>query len=143
MFANQEATIVQRLKDTMPEGVYVGTLDELEKVVEMRQRAPAVWVIYDGYIVQASPNPASKVVLLRQDWFVVVATKSAKGSGTAAVAKNEASALALTALGALIGYPLGEGKYLQVSDAPGPEYDAGYCHVPLAFASAATFKATN
>jgi hypothetical protein len=36
----------------------------------------------------------------------------------------------------------GGGKYLRLSEAPGPEYDAGYCHLPLAFSNAATFKGT-
>jgi hypothetical protein len=140
MFATDEATILARLQAKVPAGTFVATLDDLERVPELRQKAPAVWVIYDGYsIAEKMPAPMG-VARIRQDWYVVVATKSARGAGSTEVAKSAASALATTVIEALLGFHLGGGKYLQVEEAPGPEYDGGYCHVPLAFSSAATFK---
>jgi hypothetical protein len=148
MFAEIEARIVARLREAMPAEVHVGTLAELEDVKDMRQRAPAAWVIYDGFgIAQRQPG-TGRIVAVRQDWFVVLAAKSAKGAGATDNARAAASELSALAFTALIGLDLGadpaapSGRYLQAEDAPGPEYDAGYCHVPLAFSNAATFKAS-
>ena len=140
MFTTHEATMVARLKAKLGDTVYVGVLDELERVPEMRQRAPAVWVVYDGYIPIARQDNVPAVVALRMSWWVVAVAKSAKGQGGVEQAKSEAGLLAEAVLRALLGFHLGGGKYLQVEEAPGPEYDAGYCHLPLAFSTAATFK---
>lgn len=140
MFADIEQKILERLTAKMPAGTHVGALRELERVPEMRQKAPAVWVIYDGFTAGTSPPNVPHVQNIRQDWFVVIATKSAKGNGDTSAARDAASELCGHVLEALLGYHLGGGKYLQLSDAPGPEYDGGYCHVPLAFSNAATFK---
>jgi len=139
MFADAEQKIVDRLTAKVPAGVYVGTLRELEKVPEMRQKAPACWVIYDGFGV-GEVIPPGTVQRINMQWYVVVAAKSAKGNGQTSTARDEASALCTTVLQALLGFHLGEGRYLRLSDAPGPEYDGGYCHVPLAFSNPATFK---
>lgn len=139
MFSDAEQKIVDRLRAVLPAGVYVGTLRELEKVPEMRQKAPACWVIYDGFSV-GELIPPGTVQKISMQWYVVVAAKSAKGNGQATTARDEASAICDTVLGALLGYHLGNGRYLRLSDAPGPEYDGGYCHVPLAFSNPATFK---
>lgn len=140
MFADTEAKIKARLEAKVPAGVHVGVLDEIERVPELRQKAPAVWIIYDGYGVFERIPSTPHIVKIRMDWFVVVATRSAKGAGAIDQAKLAASALATTVIEALAGFDLGQGKRLQVEDAPGPEYDGGYCHVPLAFSSAQTFK---
>lgn len=138
MFHTVEQIILDRLRAVLP-GITVEPLRELERVPELRNKAPAVFVIYDGYGVgQAVANGA--VQGITQDWYVVVATKSAKGNGDSNVARDQASELCEKVLGALLGYHLGGGKYLRLSDAPGPEYDGGYCHVPLAFSNSATFK---
>jgi hypothetical protein len=62
------------------------------------------------------------------------------GAGESNVARDQAGAIAEQVLSALLGYHLGGGRYLRLADSPGPEYDAGYCHLPLAFSNAATFK---
>jgi phage gp37-like protein len=141
MFADIETAIVDRLKAKLPAGVHVGTLDELEEVKDMRQKAPAAWVIYDGHRIGARVDNVPAVAQVVQEWFVVVTAKSARGAGRAKEAKAQASSLSTAVLGALLGFHLGGGKYLRVEEAPGPEYDGGYCHVPLAFSNAATFKA--
>lgn len=139
MFADNEAAIINRLRERLPADVHIGPLRELEGVRELRQKAPACWVIYDGYSLgDSTANGAIQQV--KQDWYVVVATKSARGNGAVDEARDLADALCDQVLSALLGYHLGGGKYLRLADAPGPEYDAGYCHVPLAFNCAATFK---
>ena len=75
MFTTHEATMVARLKAKLGDTVYVGVLDELERVPEMRQRAPAVWVVYDGYIPIARQDNVPAVVALRMSWWVVAVAK--------------------------------------------------------------------
>lgn len=142
MYAAAEQAIIERLKDRMPAGVHVAALRDLEEVPELRQKAPAVWVIYDGFRVGRRIESTPGVVQIVQDWFVVVAAKSARNAGGVEGARDQASALCEQALAALLGFHLGGGRYLQLEEAPGPEYDAGYCHVPLAFSNAATFRGT-
>lgn len=140
MFAEIEQTILDRLREKLPAGVTIEPLREIERVPELRQKAPAVWVIYDGYNVGQTLAPTGQVQQITQDWFVVVATKSARGNGDSNTARDAAADLCGQVLEALLGFHLGGGRYLRLQDAPGPEYDAGYCHVPLAFQNAATFK---
>jgi hypothetical protein len=108
----------------------------------MRNQAPAVWVVYDGYAPADSNPNVRHVQQVSMDWLVVVAAKSARGAGRVDDARDQASDLCSQVLGALLGYNLAGGRYLRLQDAPGPEYDGGYCHVPLAFSCAATFKGT-
>lgn len=138
MFAQTEQKIIDRLRERIP-GVTIEPLRELERVPELRQKAPAVFVIYDGFSVGEAipPGHIQKVI---QEWFVVVATRSARGAGDTNAARDQAADLCEQVLSALLGFHLGGGSYLRLTDAPGPEYDAGYCHVPLAFTNAATFK---
>jgi phage gp37-like protein len=138
MFASTEQVIIDRLREKLPD-VTVEPLRELERVPELRQKAPAVFVIYDGYGVGEFVANGS-IQKVTQDWFVVVAAKSAKGNGKENTARDQAAELCESVLSALLGFHLGGGRYLRLADAPGPEYDAGYCHVPLAFTCAATFK---
>lgn len=139
MFSDVEQIIIDRLRDRLP-GVTVEPLRELERVPELRQKAPAAFVIYDGYTVGESLAPTGGVQRINQEWFVVCAAKSARGNGDTNAARDQASEIAGKVLEALLGFHLGGGRYLRLSDAPGPEYDGGYCHVPLAFSNAATFK---
>lgn len=141
MFADTEQKILDRLRERMPAGTKVEPLRELERVPELRQHAPAVWVIYDGYTV-GDRVPPGAVQQIRQEWFVVVAAKSARGNGDGIAARDEAAVMCEQVLAALLGFHLGGGRYLQLGDAPGPEYSPGYCHVPLSFSNAATFKGT-
>jgi hypothetical protein len=142
MFAAKEQAIVDRLRERLAADVHVGPLRELERVPEYRQKAPAVWVIYDGYTLGDRIPAPGRTQQIVQQWYVVIATKSARGSGEVDAARDAASELVETVLDALIGHHLGGGSYLRLEEAPGPEYDGGYCHVPLAFSNAATFKGT-
>lgn len=138
MFADTEQVIIDRLRSKLPD-ITVEPLRELERVPELRQRAPAVFVIYDGYSIGETVGNGA-IQKISQDWYVVVAAKSAKGNGKENSARDKAAELCESVLEALLGFHLGGGRYLRLADAPGPEYDGGYCHVPLAFRSAATFK---
>lgn len=140
MFAATEQKIIERLREQLPADIYVGPLREIERVPELRQKAPAVWIIYDGYSVGERIAPTGQVQQVRQEWLVVVAAKSAKDQGGVDAARDQAGDMCEQVLVALLGYHLGGGQYLRLEDAPGPEYDGGYVHVPLSFSSAATFK---
>lgn len=141
MFATQEQKILDRLREKLGPDVHVGPVRDLERVAEMRQKAPAAWVIYDGFRVgPTSGQAAAGVQMLIPDWFVVLTAKSSRGNGDSMDARDQASALAQATIEALLGFPVGPGQYLRVGESPGPEYDAGYCHVPLAFTATATFK---
>lgn len=142
MYAKKEAVILERLRATLPQDVHVGPIRDIERIPDYRNKAPACWVVYDGYTVGARiPNVESRVQIVQQ-WFVVIATKSAKGQGDVEAARDEAGELCDTVIGALLGFHMGGGSYLRLEEAPGPEYDAGYCHVPLAFSNPATFKSS-
>lgn len=140
MFAAIEQTIVDRLRARLPESVHVASERELDRARDMRQKAPAVWVIYDGFRLGDRITPTGGVQQIVMEWFVVVSAKSAKGNGDTTAARDEASGLCEQVLEALLGFHLGGGQYLRLSEAPGPEYDAGHCFVPLAFTNSATFK---
>lgn len=142
MFSDLEAKIIARLRDKLGGAVTVEPLREIERVPELRQKAPAAWVIYDGYRLGDSNINVPGVQQIIMEWFVVVAAKSARGNGDTDGARDMAGELAANVIDALLGYDLGGGKRLRLADAPGPEYDAGYCHLPLAFTCAATFKGT-
>lgn len=139
MFADAEQKILDRLRERLPAGTTIEPIRELERVPELRQRAPAVFVIYDGFSI-GETIANGQIQKITQEWYVVVATRSARGNGSEAAARDQASALCSEVLGALLGYHLGGGSYLRLADAPGPEYDGGYAHVPLAFSNSATFK---
>jgi phage gp37-like protein len=144
MFADLEQKILDRLRERIPEldgePVSVEPLREIERVPQLRQKAPAVWVIYDGFTLADSTPNVPGIQQVRLEWFVVVAAKSARGAGDTVAARDMAAALATRVMEALLGFHLGGGRYLRLGEAPGPEYDGGYCHLPLAFTCAATFK---
>lgn len=139
MFADLEQKIVDRLKATLPAGVHVATEAEIANVEKLKQKAPAAWVIYNGFGVGPKIGNGT-VQQVTQEWLVVIATMSAKGRGDITEARDEAGVIAKATLSALLGFHLGDGKYLHLADAPGPTYDPGSCLLQLAFANAATFK---
>lgn len=139
MFAEIEAKIVERLKEVLPATTKVFSVAELERVPEYRQHSPAVYVIYDGYNT-GDRIATGRVQRITQDWLVVCAAKSAAGQGDPTTASRIASEMAAQVLAALLGHHLGNGSYLNLGDAPGPEFDSGFCYLPLTFSNPATFK---
>lgn len=140
MWADIEAAIVERLQTKLPRDVHVASEEDLERMPELRQKAPAAWVIYDGYSLGDKIVPSGAIQQVALEFFVVVAAKSAASRGGTREARDAAAAMASQVLGALLGYHVGGGRYLHLSDAPGPEYSAGHAHLPLAFTVRCTFK---
>jgi len=138
MFAEIEQAILTRLRAKLGPRITVEPLRELERVPSLRQRSPAAFVIYDGYQPgeRIATVPGVQQVVLQ--WYVVVAARSALGGGESNVARDEAGELSRLVAKALLGFSVGPGQYLRMAAASGAEYDAGYCHIPLAFTCAVT-----
>lgn len=139
MFHEIENAILERLRAKHDQGTTVVMITEADLVQEMRQKAPAVCVLYEGYNVGDRVAPGTPQLILL-NWTVIVGAKSARGNGKADIAREMVSKLAQTTLEALLGFSVGNGKHLRLTDAGGPEYDGGYCFMPLAFTCPATFK---
>lgn len=140
MYADIEQKIIDRLTEKMGPEVHVGPMRDQQLTQQFQHKAPAVWVIYDGYTVASTIENAPQIAQLVQSWIVVISAKSARGNGGEQEARDIADGMSRKVLGALLGFHLGSGKYLRVSDAPGPEYAAGYCDLPLLFTNASTFR---
>lgn len=142
MFSAAEQKIIERLTSGMPEGVKVLQQSDLDEMSDLRQKAPFVAVVYDGYTPGDTIAPTGHVQRISQDWWVVIGTRSAKGAGKTIKARDAAGELANTVLSLLLGYHLGSASYLRLRESPGPEYEDGYCYLPIGFTSSATFKGT-
>jgi hypothetical protein len=142
MFADFEDKILARLRAKLDPGVHVGPERDLERVPSLRQKAPAVWVVYNGFTIGSRIENVPQVANIVQQWYVVITTKSAKGNGAVESARYEAGLLCEQVIAALLGFDMGRGHRLRLEEAPGAQYDAGYCQVPLAFSNAATFRGT-
>jgi len=140
MFSDMEAAIVARLQAKIAD-VPTYTEDDISRVPELRQKAPAIVVVYNGYEVAAEQAGNYKAAKLRQEWLIVATSKSATARGGTGEAKGAAGDLSDRIIRALLGFTPRPGAYLRLSDAPGPEYDAGYCYLPLSFFVEATVKA--
>jgi phage gp37-like protein len=140
MFAEHEQTILARLRSKLAEGVHVHAVDEAEKKPELRQLSPAVFVAYDGLTPTGEGSQNGRVVQVRHEWVIVCSAESAIGAGDNHAAKVEAGRLAAGVICALAGFHLGQGKYLQLSESPGPEFESGYCWLPLIFTHTATMR---
>jgi hypothetical protein len=140
MYGPIETRILERLRDTLPEGVSVQTVEALEEIPQLRQKAPTVVLVYQGYIALDKAGQGGMVQLVRQQWLAVCVTRSSMGKGAGDQARMAASDLAEDVTRSLLGYQLGGGRFLRLADAPGPEYDAGFVYLPLSFTNAATFK---
>jgi hypothetical protein len=140
MFASIEQAIVARLQAKLPDGVLATSLAELARVPELRQKAPAVFVVFEGYTQAATNTNVPHIQQIEMSWAVVVAAKNAAGNGDPQSAKEDASEIAGHVLTALLGFDTGGGRRLVLSQAPGPEYDGGFCYLPIGFSCRATFK---
>lgn len=141
MFEEQEDRILARLREKLGGAVLVDTLRELERVPENAQRAPAAWVVYNGFRPGAEvPLSMPGVQQLIFEWIIVVVARSARGNGETDEARDMAAAIGLKVIKALLGFDMGGGKRLRLAEAGGPEYSAGYCELPLAFSCAVTVK---
>lgn len=141
MFKDVEEKIVQRLKDKLPTGMHVTTFAELAQIPEYRNKAPAVFVVYDGFAPADSPPNVPTIQQIQLRFVVVVTTKSATGAGKGTAARDESGPLCEAVVESLIGLQVGNGRYLRLSQAGGAEYDAGYSYTPIGFTCLRSFKA--
>lgn len=141
MFQETENAIIDRLRATLPAAVQVHTFAELARVPEYRNKAPAVFVVYDGFNVADSPPNVPTLQQIEMRFTVVVTAKSAAGNGGGTAARDEAGDLTKTVIESLIGLRTDGGRYLRLSPAPGAEYDAGYSYTPVGFVCLKSFKA--
>jgi phage gp37-like protein len=141
MFQEVESAIIERLRATLPASTQVTTFAELSRVPEYRNKAPAVFVVYDGFAPADSPANVPTLQQIELRFTVVVTTKSAAGNGGGTAARDESGDIAKTVIEALIGLRVDGGRYLRLSTAPGAEYDAGYSYTPIGFVCLKSFKA--
>lgn len=137
MYLADEAKIIDRLRAKLAANVHVESLDELARVPEKRRKAPAVFVVHEGYQLGDSSGP--RVQQIVNQWSVVVACKTAVGGGDTAQARADVDALVRGVIGALLGYQLRPGAYLRLAPAAGPQYEGGFAYLPLSFTAPATF----
>lgn len=141
MFPAIEDAVVARLRAKLGPEIQVHTESD-QADPAFRQQAPSVAVVYDGFVLGDSIGPTGIVQQLQLDWLTVINTRSARGRGKNTEARDEAAALAVQVMEALLGFHVGAGKYFRLQETPGPTYDAGHCLLPLAWRCAATFKGT-
>lgn len=145
MFHGTEQSIIDRLTARVPEGVRILQHAELDEAEDARQFAPFVAIVYDGFTPgdYVAPGIVQKINL---EWYVVIGAKSAKQNGKNLKARDAAGVLANTVLEALLGFAVRKtdgqpsGAYLRLRESPGPEYEGGYCYLPIGFTSSVTFK---
>lgn len=145
MFTAAQDSIVARLTavlaaNVVTEKARVIVAAELARVPESRQFAPAVHVVYQGHAVGQEIGQG-RIQAVTQNWLIVCTARNAIGQGDPSPATVDAGRIAEVVLTALLGFdPLGNGAQLRLADAPGPEYDGGYCYLPLNFRLRSTFK---
>ncbi len=139
MFPTIEDAVVARLRAKLGPEIQVHT-EQDQANPAFRQKAPSVAVVYDGFVLGDSVGPTGIVQQVQLEWITVINTRSAKGRGEGPEARDEAAAIAVKVLEALLGFHVGDGKYFRLHETPGPAYDAGHCLLPLAWRCAATFK---
>lgn len=110
---------------------FVGTRKELAAVAEEMQKAPAVYVVYDGFVVASSNEYEA---LLAHRWFIVLALANA-GSQREAEPLNDAAGPLMKQLFDLFGYtPPGCSSPLVPVTPPRPYFSpAKFAYYPLAF----------
>lgn len=144
MFTDHEQTIIDRLTAGLPDGVKVMQQAEYDQTEAkaLRQHAPFVAVIYDGFTpVETIAN--GKIVKIHHEWHILVGAKSAAGKGRNLGARDRVSDIVARVLELLAGFHLGGGAYLRLTETPGPVYESGYCYQPLSFASPAQIRGTD
>lgn len=140
MYIDHETKIIARLKAKFAaDKIPVYPVAELERVPELRQKAPAVFVVYDG-LTPGDEVGNGSVQTVTHEWYVVVMTRNAKGAGDPQEARMQAGAICQKALEALLGHHLGNGAYMRLAAGPGPQYDGGMAYMPLAFTTRASYR---
>lgn len=135
-FTVAEAGIVERLKDVTQQGPdrwarEVGTRADLASVSEEQQNAPALYVVYDGYVVLEADEFTCRLL---HRWITVVAVKNAAAQREVDPLNSDAGVKMKSVLEALHGFrPPGCATQLVPVSPPRPYYTAGFAYFPLAF----------
>lgn len=136
-FHAAEAGIVERIKAATQVGAgawarAVETRDKLATVAEEMQTVPAVYVVYDGYVVLDANDQQA---LLAHRWLVIVAIGNATQGREAAPRNQEAGPYVAAVFAALQGYrPPGSTGPLVPATPPRPYYsEAKFAYYPVAF----------
>lgn len=140
MFADIEQRIIGRLQERLGPDVFVASADTPDSAKELRQRAPAVWVVYEGHDIGADIPNVPGVQQLILIWSLVIQTRSAKGNGGALEARKQASDLIVQIIESLLGMPVGAGRVLRLEPSEGSEYSAGFSLTRMRFSAAVTFR---
>lgn len=135
-FTVPEAGIVAWVKAKTQQGPgawcrAVSTRKDLAAVAEEAQLSPAVWVVYDGFVVVSANE---HVATLAHRWFVILSMSSAASQAEAAPL-NDAAGPLLRQLFGLFGYvPPGCSTPLVPATPPRPYFSpARFAYYPLAF----------
>lgn len=144
MFADDEARIMDRLRAMLPAGVKVLPALDLQDVAEHAQKAPAVFVVFEGIVPAQAERLVPKRAQVSSQWSIVAMCKSARGSGSGVGAKADVSQLAESALLALLGYPMGpnDTNCMVLAGASGPEFLAGLAYLPIGFSCTRNYTAS-
>lgn len=138
MFETMENAITERLRAKLQDATVI-THDEADSVPELRQKAPFVAVIYDGFDI-AETIAEGRIANIEHQWLIVCGAKTARARGNPIDARNQAGDIALRVVGALAGFAVGSGRRMRLEPSLGPEYDGGFCYMPLQFSVRATIK---
>lgn len=136
-FYESELDIVARLKAATQSGAgawarIVGTRDDLEEVDEARQVVPGVYVLYQGYSVDAVNESRAT---LRHRWRVVLAVAVVRAKGREVSRRNQVAGKYLPSIiQALHGYtPAGSTTPLVPATPPAARPSGGFAYYPLDF----------
>lgn len=136
-FHAAEAGIVQRLTDACQTGPNawaraIGTRATLANVAEEMQTTPAIYVVYDGYVVLDADQARA---LLAHRWLAIVAIGNATQGREAAPRNQDAGPLVADVLAALHGYvPPGSSGAMVPATPPRPYFsESRFAYYPVAF----------
>jgi len=140
-----EPLIVARITETMMSGEdavlrQVLTRPDLAAITESMQNAPAVSVVFDGFVVQGgAPAELEHAAQLAQRWLTVITVKNIADSKGAAARNQDAGPILRRLWNALHGHTLGPGftPLIPVSP-PRAYYSAGFAYFPLAWSTSMT-----
>ncbi|MEG0976308.1 MAG: hypothetical protein RSD57_14535 [Comamonas sp.] len=130
--------LVQKAVQGMKPAVHVLTAADLADVKESAQKAPAIHVIYGGYVVTEDLRVTWR---LRHKWYVVAAVRNVAKQRTGEAARAEAGSLGAGVAAALAGASLpGAATGLSLVTPPAARYSAGFQYIPSAFEVETIFK---
>jgi hypothetical protein len=138
-FAAAEASIVGQLKAQCQSGEdawarQVGTRATLAEVAEEMQVTPAIYLVYDGYVVLDADEQRA---MLAHRWLVIVAIANAAQGRESAPRDTDGGPYQAAVFKALHGFmAAGSTKALTPATPPRPYYsEAKFAYYPVAFTS--------